>query len=485
MTDLRPYINHLKSRTPDGSACFYVVGLGRSGLASATALQAAEATVMVWDDQEKSRQAAAAKGFAVVAPESVEFKSLQAVVLAPGIPLTHPQPHPVVMQAQAAGIEVISDLEILYRAHALKGSDAPRFVGITGTNGKSTTTVLIAHLLSEAGMNVVCGGNLGTAVFELPDLSGDGVYVLELSSYQLDLCHQFRFNAALLLNMSPDHLDRHGDMEGYAKAKARIFNNQTTNDAAFVGLDDEHSRQIFDVLNSRKNQQVIPLSVTTRVAEGLFAVEGQLCDDRFAHRDAVLDLGELPTLVGQHNHQNALAAYGICRFLGLDIQTIEQGLQSFGGLVHRQELCLRTPVLRIINDSKATNVEATARALGSFSNIIWIAGGLAKEGGFTALKPLLHSVRKAFLIGEGAEQMNRELSDSLPATVMSRTLEQAVPAALAAAGELHQQTGECATVLLSPACASFDQFKSFEARGDHFKALVRESLKEKTKGDKA
>ena len=452
---------------------FYLVGLARSGLACARALQRAGAHVVVWDDQHSTRRAARAEGFTLAPSEQLDAQAFDSIILAPGIPLTHPRPHPVVLWARAAGIEVISDLELFFRLYgSTKENKTPRFIGITGTNGKSTTTVLAAHILRQAGLSVSCGGNLGTAVFDLPDPGPEGLYLLELSSYQLDLCHRLRLDAAVLLNISPDHLERHGDMRGYSAAKAKIFAHQTPSDIAFVSLDDGFSRQIFDDLNSTGQQQVVPLSVATRVARGLFSVAGELHDDYFDKKQKTLNLTQNPALVGTHNHQNALAAYGLCRFLGLTHTEIEQGLQSFSGLTHRQELVLNTAALCAINDSKATNIDAARRALASFDPVVWIAGGQAKDKDFHRLTPLPSSVKAGFFIGECGAQMAQELDQNLPETTISHTLEQAVQQALATAERLYRTTGTQVTLLFSPACASFDQFHSFEERGDHFKDLV-------------
>ncbi len=468
-----PLLSTLHSRS------FYLVGLARSGLACARTLQRAGAHLVVWDDRDSTRQAAIAEGFTVAPSEQIETTRLDSVILSPGIPLTHPRPHPIVQWAHTAGIEIISDLELFFRLYGPeKGNKnekkSPRFIGITGTNGKSTTTVLTAHILRQAGLSVSCGGNLGTAVFDLPDPGPDGLYLLELSSYQLDLCHRLRLDAAVLLNISPDHLERHGDMRGYSAAKAKIFAHQTPSGIAFVSLDDDFSHQIFDNLNSAGQQQIVPLSVTTRVARGLFTVAGTLHDDYFDNRQKTLNLPQNSALIGMHNRQNTLAAYGLCRFLGLTQTEIERGLRSFSGLTHRQELVLNTAALCVINDSKATNIDSARRALASFDPVVWIAGGQSKDKNFHRLTPLPPSVKAGFFIGECAEQMAQELGESLPETTISHTLEQAVQQALATAERLYRTTGTQVKLLFSPACASFDQFHSFEERGDRFKALMHQ-----------
>ncbi|WP_020592599.1 UDP-N-acetylmuramoyl-L-alanine--D-glutamate ligase [Kiloniella laminariae] len=461
MIDLRPYIS-----TTNGKA-FAVLGLGRSGLTAACALAQSGADVWAWDDNAEGRAKAADAGLKLVDLGNCDWTAVQSLVMSPGIPLTHPVPHQVALAAQTAGVEVICEVELLYRAYP----DAI-FVGITGTNGKSTTTSLIAHILSQAGRPVAVGGNLGTPALELPLLGSDGVYVLEMSSYQLDLLSQLRFDVALLLNFSPDHLDRHGDMAGYIKAKLHIFDRQRKDDTAIIGMDDPDSRRIFDQINALGSCKAIPISGNTRLAEGVFAARGQLIDDCFARKEAILDLLNIERLPGDHNHQNAAAAFACCRSLNLTNDVILAGMQSFPGLAHRQQLVAQQGNIRYINDSKATNADAAARAIGSYENIYWIAGGRAKDGGINSLKPLFSRIRKAYLIGECAEDFAQQIGDDLPYT-QCQTLDRAV---VQATKDARQDNLENAVVLLSPACASWDQYRSFEIRGDHFGECVQKLI---------
>lgn len=468
MIDLRPYLETTAAKSGDATRpAIAVLGLGRSGLTAALALAKAGATVWAWDDNPQGREKAEAAGLQLVDLTSCDWSQVQSLVMSPGIPLTHPAPHPVAAAAQAAGVEVICEVELLYRAQP----DAT-YVGITGTNGKSTTTSLIGHILQQAGRKAAIGGNLGTPALELEPMGADGIYVLEMSSYQLDLIRELTFDIALLLNVSPDHLDRHGDLAGYVAAKEHIFDRQDKHQAALVTLDDEQSRMVFDRLNSKSRQQVIPLSAQTRVAEGCFVAEGVLCDDLFSPGEEILDLTELAHLPGQHNHQNAVAAFAICRRLGLSTEEIVDGLRSFPGLAHRQELVTTWNGIRFVNDSKATNSDAAARALGSYDNIYWIAGGRAKEGGLDGLEPYYPRIRHAYLIGECAEAFAEQLNGAI-AHSHCGTLEVAVKRA---ANDAQREGHNEPVVLLSPACASWDQYPSFEARGDDFRSQVNAQI---------
>ncbi|MBM3568855.1 MAG: UDP-N-acetylmuramoyl-L-alanine--D-glutamate ligase [Alphaproteobacteria bacterium] len=431
-----------------------VFGLARSGLSAARALAAGGAEVAAWDDKAESRAQAAAAGIAL-APFA--GAGTAALVLSPGVPLTHPRPHAVVRAANDAGVEILGDVELFARA----GTQA-RIVGVTGTNGKSTTTALIGHILAEAKLPVAVGGNLGTPVLDLPELGADGVYVLELSSYQLDLTGSLACSVAVLLNVTPDHLDRHGDMAGYVKAKRRLFDMQRPGAVAVIGIDDAHGAETAKRLEGRA--RVLRVSVGSEVAAGAYVLDGVLYE---APGGQVCDLRQAaPRLPGAHNWQNAAAAFVAVRALGLSVADATRGLGSFPGLAHRLELIATVGGVVWINDSKATNADAAEKALAAYERIHWIAGGLAKEGGIEGLRPLFGRLRHAYLIGEAAEAFARTLGKSVPQT-RAGTLARAVEAARANA-----KPGE--VVLLSPACASFDQFANFEARGDAFRALVRE-----------
>ncbi|MEO9190159.1 MAG: UDP-N-acetylmuramoyl-L-alanine--D-glutamate ligase [Acetobacteraceae bacterium] len=414
---------------------FAVVGLGRNGLPVARALSAMGAEVMAWDDEAAAR--AHVDGFELRPPRASD--RLDALVLSPGIPHRLPRPHPLATLAIEQGWPILSDAELLFRAVRAAGS-AARFVGVTGTNGKSTTTALLAHILEGAGVPVAAGGNLGTAALALPLLGDDGVYVLEMSSYMLERLASLRFDVAAMLNLSPDHLDRHGDMAGYVAAKRAVFDRQTAADLAVVGIDDAPSVLTAVWLRTR------PARVATISGAGA--------------------LNASPALPGAHNAQNAAAATVMALALGATQDDVARGIASFPGLPHRQRVVGHVEGIAFIDDSKATNADAAARALGCYERIVWIAGGQAKAGGIASLAPFFPRVARALLIGRDAPVLAATLAAHGVAHEIAGTLDSAVPAALAAA----RASG--AVVLLSPACASFDQFSGFEARGRRFAALV-------------
>ena len=441
-----------------------VFGLGRSGIASALALQKSDADVWAWDDNETARAAACEAGVTLVDLNTCDWSELMTLVLSPGIPLHHPVPNPIVTLARNAGCEVIGDIELLARTQR----DAS-YVGITGTNGKSTTTALIGHILQVSGREAEVGGNLGMAALTLMPVGHEGIYVLEMSSYQLDLTVSITFDVAVLLNITPDHLDRHGGMDGYIAAKKSIFNRQTRPRTAVVGIDDDRCRAVCDELIQADDQRVIPVSGRQAVAGGVYVIGGVLVDDMDGTAVPVMDLKTVATLPGEHNWQNTAAAYATARAIGVAAHATMACINSYPGLAHRQELIERVDDVLFVNDSKATNPDAVAKALGSYDSIYWIAGGRAKEGGLDALMPHLENVRHAYLIGESATAMGQQLDGHVPYS-MSGDLATAVKAALEQARA--DGAGYDAVVLLSPACASFDQFTSFEARGDAFRDLV-------------
>jgi UDP-N-acetylmuramoylalanine--D-glutamate ligase len=440
-----------------------VMGLGKSGLASARALKQAGVRVLAWDDDAGRRDAAAREGIIVADLARESWKGIDLLLLSPGIPHSYPAPHPVAAQARAAGRPIVGDIELLARA-----SPSARYIGITGTNGKSTTTSLIGHLLKKTGRKASVGGNLGMPALEFDPMGDDGFYVIEMSSYQLELTDPIPFDTAILLNVTPDHLDRHGGMDGYTAAKKRIFDNQDADDAAVIGVDDDICRTIYAELDSAKRQRVVPISGDRRVSGGVYAVDRFLYDDIGGGNTPIVALDEIRTLPGTHNAQNASAAYAAARMAGLRPDEIRDAMRSFPGLAHRQELAAEIDGVLYINDSKATNAEAAARALSSYRNIYWIIGGLPKDGGLAAAKPYFDRVRHAFLIGQAAAQFRDELAGTLP-TTMSETLDAAVKAAHEKA-QRERRAG--AVVLLSPACASFDQFPNFEERGRQFCRFV-------------
>lgn len=449
--------------------CFYmsglpvaVMGLGKSGLPTAQALQKSGAEVWAWDDDAKKRDEAAAAGVPVVDLTKADWRELTTLVLSPGIPHTWPKPHPVAAAARAADVEIIGDIELLARAQR-----NPAYIGITGTNGKSTTTSLIGHVLRQAGKDVEVGGNIGTPALMLNALGEGGIYVLEMSSYQIELTVSITFDVAVLLNITPDHLERHGGMDGYIAAKRRIFHRQTKPRAAIIGVDDDHCRRIHDDLARTSDQRVFGISSEIVVKGGVYAPEGVLIDDTDGAAAAAIDLREIATLPGRHNWQNAAAAYATARAIGIAPPVIAQCMRSYPGLKHRQEQVAVVDGIRFINDSKATNADAAAKALASYDTIYWIAGGKPKEGGLDPLYPYLGRVRRGFLIGEASERFASELAGKI-ALERCGTLKTAVSRAYAAA---RTDKASGAVVLLSPACASFDQFTDFEARGEAFRKL--------------
>lgn len=434
-----------------------VFGLGRTGLACIEALQAGGAEVWAWDDNEAATQKGVAAGLPIVDLRQADFSQLDSYVLSPGVPLTHPKPHWSVEKAHAAGVEIIGDTEVFVRQIAGTGA---KIVAITGTNGKSTTTALIGHVLEQCGMDVEVGGNIGTAVFLLgPPVPGK-IYVLELSSYQLDLTPNLHADVAVLMNLSPDHIDRHGSMENYAGVKAKIFAHQDGDDVAIVSVDDDWCRAIADEVPTARRCKV---SVERRLEEGISAPDGILRDGAVR-----MDLGQMRSLKGKHNWQNACAAYGVGKALGLTAGEIEKAMHSFAGLVHRMEEVGHIGDLFFINDSKGTNADAAARALATFHPIYWIAGGRSKEGGIAELSPYFKRIKKAYLIGEAAKDFAATLAGKVPFDICD-TLENAVPRAT---DDALRDGLEHAVVLLSPACASFDQYPGFDVRGDAFRDIV-------------
>ncbi|MDR3538845.1 MAG: UDP-N-acetylmuramoyl-L-alanine--D-glutamate ligase [Acetobacteraceae bacterium] len=434
---------------------FAVVGLGKNGSPAARTLAAMGAQVTAWDDSAAARAAAGDLTLRDLRDGAFDFDAL---VLSPGIPHTLPRPHPIAARALAAGVPVLSDAELLFQAVRLAGSRA-RFVGITGTNGKSTTTALLAHVLEGAGVPVAAGGNLGPAALALPLLPHDGVYVLEMSSYMLERLASLRFDAAAMLNLSADHIDRHGDMAGYVRAKRAVFDRQTAADLAVVGVDDALSCEMAAGLPA----QMKTVSGTAAEAD-VHCVDGVLCDQA----GPIFRMADARALPGAHNAQNAAAASAMALFLGVSRADVARGLASYPGLPHRQQLVATIDGVRFINDSKATNADATERALVCYDRLIWIAGGMAKAGGIVPLAPLFPRITRALLIGRDAPVLAETLTAHHVPFDMVETLEAAVPAAFAAA-----RAAQVPVVLLSPACASWDQFTGYDQRGDRFGELAR------------
>jgi UDP-N-acetylmuramoylalanine--D-glutamate ligase len=440
-----------------------VLGLARSGLTTVRALMAAGIDCVAWDDKEAAREQASAMGAVLAEPADIDWSRVTALVISPGIPNRLPQPHPVAAAARAAGKPLICDVELLARAHPDN-----RFVAVTGTNGKSTTTALIGHILKTAGASCEVGGNIGRGALDLAPLGPHGIYVLELSSYQLELLETFRAHVAVWLNITPDHIDRHGDMAGYVEAKEHIFDRQREGDCAVMGVDDDYSRAVFAEVaqNARRNRiGAVPVALDRPVASGISFRAGKLID-----ADGYLaDFASVPTLPGDHNAQNAACAWAACRWLRISREEIMKGLTSYPGLPHRQERVAALGQVTYVNDSKATNADAAARALSSYRNIYWIIGGQAKEGGVAPLAPWFDRIKHVFLIGEATELFAGQLEGRLPFERCG-DLQSALDAAHARA---QAEATEPAVVLLSPACASWDQWKSYEHRGDAFREMAR------------
>ena len=449
-----------------------VMGLGRSGLTAALALKESGAKVWAWDDSPARRAEAEAAGVPLRDLHQADLDGVAALVLAPGIPHSFPEPNPVAARAREAGVEIIGDIELLARSE----HDAT-WIGITGTNGKSTTTSLIGHILKLSGRPVAVGGNLGTPVLSLPPMGASGTYVLELSSYQLEQTFAAPFAVAVMLNITPDHLDRHGGMDGYIRAKTLMFEQKPVvaparAPTAIIGVDDEPSREIFRTLELRDDLTAIPVSVEHRVAGGVYTKHGVLIDDTESKAVEILDLRTLPALPGRHNWQNACAAFAAARAVGAHPDLIARSIASFPGLAHRQQRVGQLETVIFVNDSKATNADAAGKALACYQDIYWILGGKAKDGGLEGLQPFLGRIRHAFLIGAASESFATWLEGQVQYTRCG-TLDVAVRKAAEMALAEHR-AGAC--VLLSPACASFDQFTDFEARGAAFVACVEEFI---------
>ena len=450
-----------------------VFGLGKAGKSAATALAIGGADVLAWDDNEKTRaaldgnvveEAFLAESVTFQPPEEYDWKEIKALVLSPGIPLTHPKPHPIVLMAEEAGCPIICDIELLFKSY-----HAARYVGITGTNGKSTTTALIGHILKQAEFPCQIGGNIGVPALNLEALWQDGAYVLEMSSYQLDLLQDTKCDIAVLLNITPDHLDRHGGMEGYIASKKKIFDRQGANDTAIIGVDDPSTKELYETLKSEERiGKIIPISVQERVKGGISILDGVLYNDSDTEDMFGVKLGDIPCLPGEHNAQNIAAGYATAYCLNVDNDAIMDGIKSFAGLRHRLQLVGEVDHIKLVNDSKATNAEAASKALSSYEkNIYWIAGGLPKEGGIASLEPFFSRIRHAFLIGDAEENFSKTLEGKVSYSKCGE-----LSSAFAEAATQALNAHEAAVILFSPACASFDQWKSFEVRGDAFCELA-------------
>jgi UDP-N-acetylmuramoylalanine--D-glutamate ligase len=439
-------------------------GLGGSGLATAEALAAGGADVTSWDDQGAARDTARGRGLTVGHLRDLDWSGIAFLVLAPGVPLTHPAPHWSVELARAAGVEIIGDIELLARERRKRAPAAP-LICITGTNGKSTTTALIAHLLTAAGRDAQMGGNIGRAVLSLDDLTPERHYVVECSSFQIDLAPSLDASVGVHMNLSEDHLDRHGDMARYAAIKERLV---AAADTAVVGVDDALSAAIADRLE-RAGRHVVRISARAALTDGVYYEGGQVVAAAPGGATILGDLAGIGSLRGRHNGQNAAAAAAAVRAVGLSPREIMAGLKTFPGLAHRMEQVGRLGKTLFVNDSKATNADSTAQALASFDTVYWILGGKPKSGGITTLTTFFPRIAKAYLVGVATE----EFAATLDGHVLFERCGTIDAALVAATRDAALSDAAEPVVLLSPACASYDQFRNFEVRGDHFRDLVR------------
>lgn len=468
-------------------------GLGSSGIATAQALMLGGSDVIAFDDNATSVARAKQSGIKISDLRDIDWGDIKALILSPGVPLTQPEPHWGVKLAQAKGVEIIGDVELFVRqrnefltSNDLSAQDCP-FIAITGTNGKSTTTALIAHLLHDCGFDVQMGGNIGTAILLLEPFKKGRYYVIECSSYQIDLTPSINPTIGILLNLTPDHIDRHGSFEHYGAVKERLIAQA---DLAIVAVDDDFCKNIAARV-LKKHHRLIACSTSSHLDVDWFADNGKIFYRQDEQAQEIVNLNGHSALRGQHNAQNALTALACAFVMGADRTKIIQSIATFKGLAHRMEEVRRQGHVVFINDSKATNAEATAPALATFDHIYWIAGGVAKEGGITSLQAFFPKIRKAYLIGEAAESFAQTIGSAI-SVVMSGTLEAALQQAaydaahdrdivnISYRGDNKNCASEnCASenfaaVLFSPACASFDQFANYGARGDFFRKLVQE-----------
>ena len=451
-----------------------VFGLGRTGVSAALSLVAGGATVWAWDDNKDTRIAAKKLGVPLENLTRADWSQVDDFVLSPGVPHHLPKPHWSAKKAIEAGVPVICDIEILAREVAAKHERMrPKIIAITGTNGKSTTTSLIGHILNSCGKDAQIGGNIGRGVLDLDRMHSGTYYVIELSSYQLERTQSLRANAAVFLNLSPDHLDRHGTLEDYGLAKQAVFANQTEQDSVIIGVDDAYGKSLCTQLKVRNGRNIIPISSRRAVGHGVSVLGEKLFCNMSKKSLEICHMGKAIALEGQHNFQNAAAAYAAVRSLGLDPKEIGDAILSFPGLAHRMETVGKLRNVRFVNDSKATNADAARQALASYENIFWIAGGVAKEGGIEPLSDLFDHVRSAYLIGDAAEDFEATLKTSGAKCQIKKTLKMAL---LCATRDALESGVANPIVLLSPACASFDQFKNFEVRGNAFREQAQKLM---------
>ncbi len=453
-----------------------VLGVGRSGRPALYSLLTEKAKVIAIDDNLKALeeycksnelgvmilQQVISEGRLIINPDinEIRFKNIKAVVVSPGVPISHPKPHEIILKAREYNIPLTSDIELLYET-----CNKSKYIAISGTNGKSTTTALVGHILKIAKKTVQVGGNIGVGALQLEPLDPEGIYVLETSSFQLELLNKVKFNTAVLLNITPDHLDRHGDFASYKAAKLKIFNNQTKDDYAVVSIDTPEMQGIFDNLAKNGKQKLIPISTLKVKNNGVSVIDGVIYDNITPGSSKIFEIGELKGLLGEHNAQNIAAAYVAAKIHGVEEETIIEAIKSFKGLEHRIELVFEKENLKFVNDSKATNTDAAENALKAFDDIYWIAGGISKDQGIECLSHLFHKLKHVYLIGSAAPKFSEVLKKHKVPYTQADTLSKSL--------ELIKESNlSSGVVLLSPACSSLDQWKDYEHRGSEFKKIV-------------
>ena len=445
-----------------------VFGLGLTGVSAALSLAAGGADVFAWDDNDASVDLAKERGVKVENLAKVDWSFFDALILSPGIPDKLPRPHWTAIKARKHSIPIICDIELFARElNLLPYEQKPKVITITGTNGKSTTTALIGHILSYCGKDVEIGGNIGQGIMGLQRMHAGKYYVIELSSYQLERTYSLRSDVAVLLNLSPDHLDRHGRFDNYTDIKKRVFNNQLPQDTAVIGVDTASTKLIFSDLTAKNGRRIIPVSAGKSLGRGVSVVNSRLYSNINGKCVEICDLSKAKALSGRHNHQNAAAAYAAVQSIGLDVIKVGQAILSFSGLPHRMEnLGFAGPVM-FVNDSKATNSDSTMQALNTYSNIFWIVGGKSKSDGIEPLTHYFKNVTKSYLIGESAPKFHKTLTKYNVEHKISGTLEKAI---ICATRDAIQSEQPNPVVMLSPSCSSFDQFENFAIRGDAFRS---------------
>lgn len=468
MTEISDFVKALSDKP------ILVFGLGRTGMSVIKALKKAGATIVAGDDNAENIALAKDMGVELLEGNDRAFSDYAFLLLSPGIPLTHPQPHDIVLKAQEADLDIICDIELFYRIFPDR-----KTIGVTGTNGKSTSTTLIHHILEECGKPVQLGGNIGTAVFELDVSDKNAWIVLEISSFQMDLCPTFRPDISVVLNLTPDHIDRHGDMDHYMEVKERIvgLSKTSTDNAAIICSDDTHTQRIYDRAKDLALRDITEVSTLKSLSSGVYVADDCLYDALEDGEVKVGDLSTISSLRGIHNYQNAACAYTVLRKLGIASEDIWRAMNNFPGLNHRQYLVRTINGVSYVNDSKSTNAASAAVALGCRHNVYWIVGGRQKKTGLDGLEEFFPRLKHVFLIGESTEDFASWFDNYGLDYTRCYNLEKAVAEAHDMAQENRGQPGGAGVVLLSPACASFDQFKSFEDRGDKFTDFVN-SLEE-------